>query len=237
MKIVKKENEKTSTSSLASRLKARSDRVKAAPPQAREHLVLLLDCSASMTGLCDAAFLDDGIHGKQRITKLEAVNTAVLVVRERIMARGAHNTCLQVVQFGTRARVVHPVDVGDDVMGGTNYAVGLKLALSLIIGGVGSFESRRIVLMSDGHPTDASKEEIWRQVGEACQYDVVIDTVAFGESANRDILGRIAKETGGVMLEADDADQLVQVFKKLDTPERGLLGSGAPHEENEEATP
>jgi hypothetical protein len=82
---------------------------------------------------------------------------------------------------------------------------------------------RRIILMSDGE--DEQKVNAIKKAHELHAKDIVIDTVAFGHSADREFLKALAGAKG-TMVEGNDAATLKQQFLALEAGTRGLLGSG-----------
>ena len=67
-----------------------------------------------------------------------------------------------------------------------------------------------IILLTDG---DGSYQDSYTQT--AIERGVKIYTVGLGQSYNKDLLQRIARQTGGNFYHADDADSLIEEFEKL----------------------
>jgi len=228
-KIMTSSNGLARRDTLSDKLKARSERVRSAPPdtRTREHLVMVLDCSGSMSGVCQRDRETGDVS-----TKLEALHLAAQTLYDRSVSPASMlRTYLECVVFGTTARFVDPREGGTEILGATNFAVALDLAVDKLKRSAG-YASRRIILMSDGQPTDRDPARLWELVREADQYAIVIDTVAFGHDADHALLEEIAKATGGVKHDAITAEELDRSFKQLDTATRGLLGSGFPADDS-----
>ena len=89
---------------------------------------------------------------------------------------------------------------------------GLRNGLKVINGMAAS--KKRMILLSDG----CANAEVGGMDGvlSACQEaEVVVDTIAFGDAADRDRLRMIAKRTGGKFCEAGNVEQLEQTYRSL----------------------
>lgn len=83
----------------------------------------------------------------------------------------------------------------------------------------------RIILLSDGWPTDMSNDEILDMARENA--NIPIDTVGVGAGSNSYdpmFLRQLSKITGGVFSQASSVAQLVDTVKKLSPEARPLLG-------------
>jgi len=172
-----------------------------------ESLLLLLDGSSSMQG-----------------TPWEQVDKAV-----RVLARASDSALcrLGVAIFSESAdvfssfksdfRAVAAVIPQYPPGGMTAMRGGLELACKL------SWPSprRRVVLLSDGMPTDGDPSSAARALSEA---GIVVDTVGCGD-ADRRVLANIAEICGGRFVMCDNLSQLPGMFLKLESGVRGLLSS------------
>lgn len=85
--------------------------------------------------------------------------------------------------------------------------------------------SSRIILLTDGEPTDMTKPNILEMTkGNS---SIPIDTVAIGQGENYDpvFLRELSRITGGIFSEAGSAEVLKDVIVKLSPVQRPLLGA------------
>lgn len=204
---------------LADRLRARSRDVRRTTPigdaDRREILVLCIDTSASM------AFEVDG--DRSRLSKLDAVRDAVQMLANTVQMTQSHLTHLECVEFNDVGYVVSPWLAASSAIGSTNLADGLNTAYSLIASR-SKFAASRIALLTDGRPT-SPVDAVETAIRTAVDFDITIDTVAFGRDADRFLLRKVATVTRGLFYEASSAADLLRCFARLDTASRGLLVS------------
>ncbi len=105
--------------------------------------------------------------------------------------------------------------------GSTSMGIGLKTAWKFINS---SSNSARIILLTDGEPTDMPKPEIIEMV--QFNSSIPIDTVAIGEGTNYDpiFLRQLSEITGGIFCEANSVSKLKDIIVKLSPIHRPLLG-------------
>lgn len=88
-------------------------------------------------------------------------------------------------------------------------------------------EQARIILITDGCPTDSEPVEILRDVQK--HSNIPIDCVGIGQPdySNYDpgFLQLVSSTTNGMFVEAHDAKKLLRVIKELSPAERPMLGS------------
>jgi hypothetical protein len=162
----------------------------------REHLVLVLDLSASMW----EPMRRGDFGGPQKVQVLEDAAGALLGASRRSMAA--------IVTYGTRVSTLcgfrPAVDCTDELLAAKSGM-------------------RRIIFMSDGQDYRVADAVSRARALEG--QGVVIDTVAFGQDADRDFL-QMLTSADGTMVEGSDARSLVRSFLSLEATARGLLTAG-----------
>ena len=112
-------------------------------------------------------------------------------------------------------------------IGGTAMLGGLKMAWEWIHK---NNKGARIILISDGEPTDAGKQAILETV--SINNNIPIDTVGIGDAKTMysgydlQFLRELSRITGGIFCEAHSVKQLADSIFKLSPVERPLLGVG-----------
>ena len=84
----------------------------------------------------------------------------------------------------------------------------------------------RFILLTDGMPTDMTREEILNMAKE--HPNIPIDTVGIGSgtfSYDPEFLKNLSRITGGMFSEAGSVKMLAETIKKLSPAERPLLGT------------
>lgn len=188
-----------------------------------EALVLCLDVSASM------GTLEGTVPGMRKDGAMRQAATALV--------DGSRSSMVGIVTFGDRGRVecplVHRTSALSAVAGvhaqteGTAMRAGLRVAKGLLDPAADQYRVyrvRRIVLMSDGRATDASPELLVSDATDIWNSGIVIDTVAFGEDADRKLLEAVAAAGRGQYRTAVNARELIVTFRQLEAKRRGLLG-------------
>jgi len=180
-------------------------------------LIVLLDTSSSMCARFETS------------TRIETANS---VLRTQLIPNMS-NWKFGIIKFGgtpvwhiSPERQKTSLMINIPAIGGTAMMTGLKMAWNWI-----RLQSKgcRIILISDGEPTDASKHVILEAA--TMNKNVPIDTVGIGDSSlysgyDPIFLRRISGITGGIFCEAHTIKQLMTVIHKLSPVERPLLGSG-----------
>lgn len=206
--------------SLASKLKAQAQSVRRKIPGGgqREHLVMLLDVSGSMEDPCD--------DGSKKISALEQAAQEFVKATSKVVCE------LEMFKFSgetTRIYTDMITRFGFHLCtewSGTNIHGALSIAANRLAFDDKS-RSHRVVLMSDGMPTQ-SMNMIFDEVKKTyAEKGIPIDTVAFGMDADKDFLRELSRMTGGKFQEASDMASLIRSFKLLETRARGLLTAGS----------
>ena len=190
-------------------------------------LMLAVDLSGSMD--TRDMFDPDGT----RITRLDAVK----LVLDDFIARRAGDR-LGIIVFGTQAFVQTPFTSDHDLvralldqtrpgLPGRQTMIGDALGLTVTTFEQSGAEDRVLVLLTDGNDTGSTIPP--RQAAEiVADAGITVHTVAIGDPAsageaemNLEILEAIAAATGGAAFQADDRDQLEEVYRRIDalTPE------------------
>jgi len=194
-----------------------------------EALVLLLDASISMESSSTPYTQADAEQGKDwPPSKLDAAKEAACALLR--LSRRSYTSVVGFSDFGivlaplsNRIRSIGAVQ-GMYTIGRTAMLSGLSEAYNVLAAVGGKYKVRRIILLSDGMPTDAEDHEVIARAESIGRHGIIIDTVAFGEDADRDLMKAIARAARGIMCEADDVAKLIKVFKALEATKRGLLG-------------
>ena len=173
-----------------------------------EICLILVDTSTSM---CESI---NRIGGR---SKLEAVRLAIPNLR-------ALNSRLMygLIGFGDSAEIIQNLTMqfalilsqGERLTpnGTTNMTDGMRKGLGIL--GERFAEKKRMILLSDGH-ANIEEGQLDMMVTACIERVITVDTIAFGETADRKRLREIAIRTGGVFYEAGDELQLQQAYSKL----------------------
>lgn len=107
---------------------------------------------------------------------------------------------------GDKAAIIHRIAT-IEVGGGTVMYPALEQAYAALAGVVANL--KHIIVLTDGLSAPADFETLARQCGAA---GITISAVAVGHEAARDLLGNIARLSGGRLYVADNAQPLPQIF-------------------------
>lgn len=170
---------------------------------------LVLDHSGSMIDLAGGVPKIDMVH-------VAGAQTARYV--------GAHHDDLGVVDFDVAAHVLVPMGPvapgaserritaainGLEASGGTNIYAGLAAGVRQLLRSPA--RSKHLILMTDG----ISEPENYAPLLATLRHDhIAVATVALGADADRALLGRIARATGGTAHVTDSARQLPAIFAR-----------------------
>lgn len=178
-----------------------------------EITIILIDSSGSMAEYC-----------KDGNTKMQAVKQSI----PYLQARGSYVE-YGMVGFDTEAHPIqHPIAnfsailIQLDVIQPrdlTNIPGALMEGLKMFI--ERQAEKKRMILMSDGS-NNCESNMMDHRISDCVKEGVIVDTIAFGENADVNLLKSIATRTGGVFQKVDSPLQLEEAYKKLNFQVRYL---------------
>jgi len=190
------------------------------------NIVLSIDASGSMV----SSGFDSNNHLKSRFEAVQDIATSF--INKRLQDN------IGIVLFGDFAFIASPVTYENSVvaqmlgwlnsgMAGESTAIGEAIEQSLRALDFATESSKIVILLTDGKhnsgrisPKDA--------VALAKQMKVKIYTIGIGKKGEYDdvLLKRIATDSGAEFFEASSAEDLINVYKKIDTLHPASLKSG-----------
>ncbi|KYK35560.1 MAG: VWA domain-containing protein [Theionarchaea archaeon] len=174
------------------------------------NVCLLIDKSGSMAG----KKLDNAKRGAIKlVNQLESKDYAGVVTFESkvdVVVPGQHVTDSSM--FESKIRHIK--------LGGTTEMYrGLKTAFAELrrplqtYYGAGKEPVRRIILLSDGQPTDGRSESEYRKLArEMREMGISITALGIGADYNEDLLSAIAEDSGGMWYHIASPDQIPDIF-------------------------
>jgi Ca-activated chloride channel family protein len=114
-----------------------------------------------------------------------------------------------------KERLLAYVDgIWDD--GGTNIGAGLTTARDLLLSARSDFKVNRLILISDGNPTEGvvEFEGLTSIVREIRGYGVSVSSIGVGEDFNEQLMAALAEVGAGAYAYLQDASQLAAIFEK-----------------------
>jgi Mg-chelatase subunit ChlD len=193
---------------LVDRLKAKASTINLNQGTVSEICIILVDTSSSM---------HDRINKQEGKSKIEAVRLAIPNLR----AIGV-KVMYGFVGFGDTASTYQQLTFQFGLIlsqgerlcpeGMTNMTAGLREGLQMLGGRFA--EKKRMILLSDGQ-ANIEADKIDYYVGLCCEGGVVVDTISFGTSADKQRLRNIASRTGGIYCDAEDEKALQEVYARL----------------------
>jgi Mg-chelatase subunit ChlD len=196
---------------LVDKLKARSAILQ--QKQMEEICIILVDTSSSMNGAC-----------KNGESKMMAVKRSI----PYLQARGSY-VGYGLVGFGSTAYPIQTVTTSFstiilhsnhlEAMDQTNIPDAIKIGRQMMEDR--EVEKKRMILMSDGD-NNCSQGLMERMITGCIKEKVVVDCIAFGDHADKNLLRSIATRTGGIFQEALTPEQLAGAYGKLNYQVRYL---------------
>ena len=178
-------------------------------------LVLALDTSGSM-----------GERGFNR-EKPELSRYDILVDLAKEFITNRHNDNVGLVIFGSFAFTASPLtydlkslieifDLTSSIgIAGTNTAIGDAIMQGVKSLSKGIAKSKVLILLTDGkHNSGATSPR--EGVREAIKNGVKIYTIGIGDDYDRELLSKIAKESGGRAFFAKDSSKLKEIYKSIE---------------------
>jgi Mg-chelatase subunit ChlD len=200
---------------LVDRLKAKASTINLNQGTLSELCIILVDTSSSMS---------ESINRGEGRSKIEAVRLAIPNLRAMgvkvmygLVGFGDTSSIYQhlTFQFGlilSQGEMLSP-------NGMTNVTAGLREGLQMMSGKFA--ERKRMILLSDGQ-ANIEVDRIDHQLSLCREGGVIVDTISFGESADKVRLRDIAQKTGGIFSDADSAEELQKVYARLNYTVRYL---------------
>lgn len=189
----------------------------------QEALVLLLDASWSMDGLAGEGSYESALEASKRAAK--ALTDASQASHIGVIAFSSNVDLLtRVANKSIAMTVIDRISSN----GRTSMKAGLLAAYEELDTAKAAYQVKRVILLTDGSPTDCMIDELFviaKRAKEGKGY--ILDTIGFGAGADVAGLKLLAEAGGGVYSEASNAEQLVKSFIMLEAKTRGLLGAGA----------
>ncbi len=184
-------------------------KIKDAP---EEVCIILIDTSGSMTGFHEGEIKLNVV--KQTVPELLKTKHIVLYGLAQFNS-DASIVCQPTPSKGTVFTTIQ----GLSAAGGTQMDDGINLSINML--NTIDASHKRIILLSDGHPT-CSHNQLVSVVKRCSGQGIKIDTIAFGDDAAEELLKWIAEVTNGVYQKANTRQQLTSVYKSLRFEERYL---------------
>ncbi len=119
------------------------------------------------------------------------------------------------VDEASRARMRRYIDgIFDD--GGTNIGAGLQAGRRQLASALGQFKVNRLVLVSDGQPTEGvtSESALARMAQNIRAEGISVSAIGVGDDFNEDLMQRISELGSGSYAYLQDASQLATIFQK-----------------------
>jgi uncharacterized protein YegL len=171
-------------------------------------VILLLDCSGSMTG-----------------EKIQSLNDATRDMLEvfRGTENGETEIHVAIISFGTEVSLHQELTSAGDIQwqdlsagGGTPLGVALQMAKAMIEDKdvVPSRAYRpTVVLISDGHPTDSWESPLQAFISEGRSQKCDRMAMAIGANADEGVLGRFIDDAQNPLFYSENAKQMKDFFK------------------------
>lgn len=172
------------------------------------NLALVIDRSGSMSGF---KLNQAKLAAKQLVSQLRAVD------RLSIVHYGSDVKSLAgqyATEEGKRAMLSYVEGIFDD--GGTNIGAGVSTGRDLILASKSDFKVNRVVLISDGQPTEGMTDTagLTELVRETRAQGISLSSIGVGSDFNEDLMQAMAEVGAGAYAYLNDASQLATIFQK-----------------------
>lgn len=178
-----------------------------------EIVIILIDNSGSMEDYC-----------KSGLTKLDAVKQSIPFLQ----ARGSYVGYGMVIFSTTAIPIQQPTTNFSSILiqldillteGSTNIPAALREGLQMFL--ERTVDKKRMILLSDGC-NNVEQEMMDQRISDCIRENVIVDTIAFGDNADINLLKSISTRTGGMFQKVNSPLQLEEAYKKLNFQVRYL---------------
>ncbi|MFE8604365.1 vWA domain-containing protein [Archangium violaceum] len=175
--------------------------------------------------------------GSMRGQKLEDAKRAARLLVQRLDAEDR----LALVHYGSDVRVFPSQQVTDEVRqqmlafvdtiadeGATNISGGLQAAAQQLLPHVESFRVSRILLLSDGHPTEGLIEdsELLKLADTYQRQGLTVSGLGVGDEFNEHLMRGMAEQGGGFYGYIQDSEKLAEILRRELEQAAGTLARG-----------
>ncbi|MFT5661452.1 MAG: Ca-activated chloride channel family protein [Sulfurimonas sp.] len=193
-------------------------------PKLGYEIVLILDASESMK--------EKGFDEKDRdFTRFDVVKN---IVSDFIATR--ENDNMGIIVFGAYSFIASPLTYDTSIlknivsnlyigMAGKYTALFESLAQSVNLLKTSQSNTKIAILLTDGHNTPDSEFPFSAAIDLAKEFDIKIYPIGIGDEGeyNKEMLHKIAQATGGVSFGAANANELAEVYAKINELEKSEI--------------
>ena len=172
------------------------------------NLALVIDRSGSMSGF---KLQQAKMAARQLVSQLKATDRLAIVHYGGDVKSMDGVFCTET----NKEKLLRYIDnIWDE--GGTNIGAGLTTGRDLLMATMSDFRVNRLVLISDGQPTEGIQDsggltEVTRTIRAA---GISVTSIGVGTDFNEDLMQAIAETGGGAYAFLQDASQLATIFQK-----------------------
>lgn len=172
------------------------------------NLALVIDRSGSMSGF---KLNQAKLAAKQLVSQLRAVDRLAIVHYGSDVKSLASQLA---TEDGKRTMLSYIDGIWDD--GGTNIGAGVSTGRDLLMASKSDFKVNRVVLISDGQPTEGMTDTsgLTELVREVRAHGISLSSIGVGSDFNEDLMQALAEVGAGAYAYLNDASQLATIFQK-----------------------
>ncbi|MBX7099547.1 MAG: VWA domain-containing protein [Myxococcaceae bacterium] len=172
------------------------------------NLALVLDRSGSMAG----AKLDEAKLAAQQLIGQLGPSDRLAIVHYGSDVRSQPG--LYATEENKRALMNFVANITDD--GGTNIGAALTTARELLVASKAGFKVNRMILISDGQPTEGVTDAagLTNLVKEARAMGISVSSIGVGDDFQESLMAAFAEVGGGAYGYLKDTSQLATIFRK-----------------------